>query len=114
MLLFTENFATHPITMAWTEITRADYERRCARCASTDGGRDRQPIGQDHGKRRNSWLRRGNNGRKRHIVRRLCRTETEEGAAKDRHFTLEIVKRTDKAKVFELLPRRWVVERTFA
>ena len=29
-------------------------------------------------------------------------------------FTLEIVKRTDKAKGFELLPRRWVVERTFA
>tara|TARA_R110002020_G_scaffold993_5_gene4933 strand:- start:22109 stop:22636 length:528 start_codon:yes stop_codon:yes gene_type:complete len=29
-------------------------------------------------------------------------------------FTLEIVKRTDKAKSFEVLPRRWVVERTFA
>lgn len=29
-------------------------------------------------------------------------------------FTLEIVKRTDKAKGFEALPRRWVVERTFA
>lgn len=29
-------------------------------------------------------------------------------------FTLEIVKRTDKAKGFEVLPRRWVVERTFA
>ncbi|OQM73805.1 IS5 family transposase [Manganibacter manganicus] len=29
-------------------------------------------------------------------------------------FVLEIVKRTDKAKGFELLPRRWVVERTFA
>ena len=29
-------------------------------------------------------------------------------------FALEIVKRTDKAKGFELLPRRWVVERTFA
>jgi len=28
-------------------------------------------------------------------------------------WTLEIVKRTDKAK-FILLPRRWVVERTFA
>jgi transposase len=29
-------------------------------------------------------------------------------------FTLEIVKRTDKAKGFQILPRRWVVERTFA
>ena len=29
-------------------------------------------------------------------------------------WTIEIIKRTDKAKGFELLPRRWVVERTFA
>jgi len=29
-------------------------------------------------------------------------------------FALQIVKRTDKAKGFEVLPRRWVVERTFA
>lgn len=29
-------------------------------------------------------------------------------------FTLQIVKRTDKAKGFEVLPRCWVVERTFA
>ncbi|CUX54286.1 transposase (fragment) [Agrobacterium deltaense RV3] len=29
-------------------------------------------------------------------------------------FTLEVVKRTDKAKDFEVLLRRWVVERTFA
>lgn len=29
-------------------------------------------------------------------------------------FTIEIVKRSDAAKGFELLPRRWVVERTFA
>lgn len=29
-------------------------------------------------------------------------------------FTLEIIKRSDSAKSFEVLPRRWVVERTFA
>ena len=36
------------------------------------------------------------------------------GLAKLGRFTLEIVKRSDAAKGFELLPRRWVVERTFA
>ena len=30
------------------------------------------------------------------------------------HLEIEIIKRSDKAKGFELLPRRWVVERTFA
>jgi len=30
------------------------------------------------------------------------------------HWTLEIINRSDKAKGFEVLPRRWVVERTFA
>ncbi len=29
-------------------------------------------------------------------------------------WSLEIIKRSDKAKGFEILPRRWVVERTFA
>jgi transposase len=29
-------------------------------------------------------------------------------------WTLDIIKRSDKAKGFEVLPRRWVVERTFA
>ena len=29
-------------------------------------------------------------------------------------WTIEIVKRSDQAKGFQLLPRRWVVERTFA
>ena len=29
------------------------------------------------------------------------------------HWLLEIVKRTDKSKGFIVLPRRWVVERTF-
>jgi len=30
------------------------------------------------------------------------------------NWTIEIVKRSDKAEGFEVLPRRWVVERTFA
>ena len=29
------------------------------------------------------------------------------------HWTLEIVKRSDDVKGFKVLPRRWVVERTF-
>ena len=29
-------------------------------------------------------------------------------------WTIEIIKRSDQAKGFEILPRRWVVERTFA
>ena len=36
-------------------------------------------------------------------------------ALRDRgDWTLEIIKRSDTAKGFEVLPRRWVVERTFA
>ena len=34
--------------------------------------------------------------------------------AKLGQWTIEIIKRSDAAKGFELLPRRWVVERTFA
>jgi transposase len=29
-------------------------------------------------------------------------------------WTVEIIKRSDRAQGFEVLPRRWVVERTFA
>jgi transposase len=29
-------------------------------------------------------------------------------------WTIEIIKRSDKAKGSQVLPRRWVVERTFA
>jgi putative transposase len=38
------------------------------------------------------------------------------GAALKGHgdWTIEIIKRSDTAKGFEVLPRRWVVERTFA
>ena len=30
------------------------------------------------------------------------------------HFTIQIIKRSDAAVGFEVIPRRWVVERTFA
>jgi putative transposase len=38
------------------------------------------------------------------------------GQALKRHgdWTIEVIKRSDTAKGFEVLPRRWVVERTFA
>ncbi len=35
-------------------------------------------------------------------------------AADKAHITLEIIRRGTSAKGFEVLPRRWVVERTFA
>jgi putative transposase len=38
----------------------------------------------------------------------------ENALTKISHFTLDIVRRKPHAKGFELLPRRWVVERTFA
>ena len=31
-----------------------------------------------------------------------------------RHWTIEVIKRSDRVKGFVVLPRRWVVERTFA
>lgn len=41
-------------------------------------------------------------------------SKLEEALAKAGRWTLEIVKRSDTAKGFELLPRRWVIERTLA
>ena len=41
--------------------------------------------------------------------RKLRRALTKVG-----NWTVEIIKRSDTAKGFEVLPRRWVVERTFA
>jgi transposase len=41
-------------------------------------------------------------------------SKLEDALAKTGKWTFEIVKRSDTAKGFELLPRRWVVERTLA
>lgn len=35
-------------------------------------------------------------------------------AARKTHITLDIIRRSARTKGFEILPRRWVVERTFA
>ncbi|WP_245323854.1 IS5 family transposase [Bradyrhizobium stylosanthis] len=124
-----------------------------------DGWRDRQPIGQDHGRWRPSRLRRGkeDQGSKRHIVTdtqgllvgaivHAADVQDRDGAPdvlcsiryrfpwlrhifadggyageklkavleKIGRWTVEIIKRSDAAQGFEVLTRRWVVERTFA
>ena len=48
------------------------------------------------------WADGAYSGRLLTWVRRLC------------GFVVEVVKRTDDLKGFKVLPRRWVVERTFA
>jgi transposase len=45
---------------------------------------------------------------------RLRRAKLRDALAKFGNWTVEIVKRSDQAAGFEVLPRRWVVERTFA
>ena len=44
----------------------------------------------------------------------ILSVDTIEGTEDEGEWTVEIVKRSDTAKGFELIPRRWVVERTFA
>ncbi len=45
---------------------------------------------------------------------RYAGDKLKDALAKISKWTLEIIKRSDKAKGFEILPRRWVVERTLA
>lgn len=45
---------------------------------------------------------------------RICRAQTQAGADKTGDWTIEIIKRSDHAKGFIDLARRWVVEQTFA
>ena len=70
----------------------------------TDNGK-REICGYDTGKKVK--------GRKRHILTDTC--EKLKGAlAATGDRTIEIIKRSDTAKGFELLPRRWGGERTLA
>ena len=116
--------------MAWTEITRPQYRREGLRYASDladaewaliepfmPGRRRRVASIQDRDgavavlasiRRLHPWLR--------HIF-------ADAGYAGDKlrdalsapgRWTVQIIKRPDTAQGFEVLPRRWVVERTFA
>ena len=45
---------------------------------------------------------------------RICRRDTAQRARRHRQWTVEITKRSDTATGFQVLPRRWVVERILA
>ena len=55
-------------------------------------------------------------GRKRHIFADggYAGAKLREALKRMGEWTIEIIKRSDTAQGFEVLPRRWVVERTFA
>ena len=90
-----------------------------------DGGRDRQPMRENHRERREPRLRRRREDQGPRACSALprtggvrCLTVTDRlglMAALSRFGdrTIEIIRRSDTAKGFELPPRRWVVERTF-
>lgn len=79
--------------MLWTEITRRQYRREGLRYANDM-----------------------TNAKLRHLFADgACAGETlQDALAKLGMWTIEIIKRSDTAKGFEVLPRRWVVKRTFA
>ena len=86
------------------------------------GRRDRRTLRQE-GPSRNgwtifppNWLHRGSSSplvpRRPRISPSSLRSDFSHGLLGD--WTIEIIKRSDAAKGFVLLPRRWVGERTFA
>ncbi|MGG7581883.1 transposase [Rhizobium sp. Nf11,1] len=52
--------------------------------------------------------------RKSSLPTALCSENPENRAAPSKAWSLKIVKRSDKAKEFAVLPKRWILERTFA
>lgn len=94
--------------MVWTAITRGDYERRHGRYASDMTDRDGAPDVLKSIRHLYPWLR--------HVFADGGYAGPKLRQALQGHgdWTLEIIKRSDLAKCFKLLPRRWVVERTFA
>ena len=45
---------------------------------------------------------------------RLCGDKLKTALAKAGEWAIQMIRRSDRAQGFEVLPRRWVVERTFA
>lgn len=81
------------------EITPADVQDR-------DGARLLfKPLASCYGWLKKIWADGGYAGSLEREVARLPR---------HRRIDLEIVKRSDKANGFEVLPQRWIVERTFS
>jgi transposase len=114
--------------MPWNNTARVEHRRDCARYRSdlTDrewgliepllpaarpGGRPRTTDMRDVVetiRHRFPWLR--------HVFADGGYAGPKRRAALNGHgdWTIQVIKRSDTAKGFEVLPRRWVVERTFA
>ena len=102
--------------MPWTETARREYRRACRRYASDLTDREWaliepfMPPPRRIGRPRQTDLREIVNA-VLYMASTGCQWRM---LPKGFPPTLEIVKRSDTAKGFEVLPRRWVVERTFA
>jgi len=119
--------------MAWTKITSRQYARRTARYASYMTDRKRHIIVDTLGLMVALMVHSADIQDRdgapdllksiRHRWPWLLHAFADGGYAGDKlkrrlkkigRWTVEIIKRSDKAKGFEALPRRWVVEPTFA
>lgn len=99
--------------MPWTEITRAQYRRDGLRYASDTRDAEWAVIAPLMPPAR--WLGRRLPGLRHIFADRVYRDDQLLNALNDcGPWTIEIVKRPEGVKGFQLLPRRWVVERTFA